>query len=129
MSEEMGIQFAAAIAGHDRSALAELLGPELDFRAMTPSRFWESADADDVIDRVIFGKWFEDTDHIVSTDSIETDGFADVNRVRYRFQVENSDGRSVIEQQAYFQVTDSRISWLRIVCSGYRAVQDDDAAM
>ena len=38
----------------------------------------------------------------------------------YRFAITNPDGRHTVEQQAYYRTDGDRISYLRIVCSGYR---------
>ena len=37
----------------------------------------------------------------------------------YRFKVERPDGEFIIEQQAYYETDGERISWLRIMCSGF----------
>ena len=37
----VGEQFARALAAKDFGRVAELLHPEIDFRGMTPRRFWE----------------------------------------------------------------------------------------
>ena len=119
---DLGESFARAIASKDASALLGLLSPEVDFKAMTPGRFWEAGSADEVVNAVIFGHWFEATDRIDSVDAIERDLVADRRRVGYRFRVTNPDGTFAVEQQAYYDVEGDRISWLRIMCSGYRPV-------
>ena len=120
---QIGERFARAIATKDAPALLGLLAPEIDFRAMTPSRFWESNSAVEVVDDVVFGKWFEPTDLIESIESIEHDVVMDRERVGYRFRVTNADGAFIVEQQAYLGVHDDRIAWLRIMCTGYRPVE------
>ena len=127
MSALMGERFARAIAEKNSSALLELLASEIDFRAMTPGRFWEAATAVEVVDGVIFGHWFEPTDQIEAIEAIEQGAVVDRNRVSYRFRVSNADGAFVVEQQAYFGVEDDAITWLRVMCSGYRPVQQPTA--
>jgi hypothetical protein len=122
MNMQIGERFARAIAAKDAPALLGLLAPEVDFRAMTPVRFWESNSAVEVVDDVVFGKWFEPTDAIESIEGIENDVVMDRERVGYRFRVTNADGAFVVEQQAYLGVQDDRIAWLRIMCTGYRPV-------
>jgi ketosteroid isomerase-like protein len=117
-----GERFARAIAAKDEAALLDVLAPDVDFRAMTPGRFWEAADAKQIVDDVIFGRWFEPSDHIDALESVESDTVADRERVIYRFHVTNDDGAFLVEQSAYFEVVDDRISWLRIMCAGYRPV-------
>ena len=47
---------------------------------------------------------------------------ADREHVSYRFSVHTPDGHHLVEQQAYLMVDDGRISWLRMMCSGFRKV-------
>ncbi len=122
MSAVIGERFARAIAERNASALLELLAPQIDFRAMTPGRFWEAETAVEVVDRVILGQWFGSTDQIETVEAIEQDAVVDRERVGYRFRVRNADGVFIVEQQAYFGVEDDVITWLRIMCSGYRPI-------
>ncbi|HLN75872.1 MAG TPA: hypothetical protein VK204_02430 [Nocardioidaceae bacterium] len=46
--------------------------------------------------------------------------FRGLTRVGYRFDITNADGRSTVEQQAYYRVDGGQLTYLRIVCSGYR---------
>jgi len=120
MSAQIGEAFVKAIASRDAAGLLALLQPDVDFRAMTPSKFWESSSAAEVVNDVILGRWFEETDHIDAVDSIEDGAVVDRNRVRYRFAITSPGGSYLVEQQAYYDVADDdRISWLRIMCSGY----------
>jgi hypothetical protein len=43
------------------------------------------------------------------------------------FRVTTPDGTFLVEQQAYYGVDNGRISWLRILCSGFRAIGDERA--
>ena len=122
MDTDLGESFVRAIAAKDAGALLGLLSPEIDFRAMTPGRFWEAGSATEVVNDVIFGHWFEEADRIDEVDAIESDVVADRRRVGYRFHVTNGAGTFLVEQQAYFDVARDRIDWLRIMCSGYRRV-------
>jgi hypothetical protein len=122
MGTDLGESFARAIAAKDAPALLELLSPEVDFRAMTPGRFWEASSAAEVVNDVILGHWFEASDRIDGIDAIESDDVVDRHRVGYRFRVTNADGTFVVEQQAYFGVEHDRIDWLRVMCSGYQPV-------
>jgi hypothetical protein len=117
-----GERFARAIAAKDAPALLAVLAPDVDFRAMTPGRFWEASSAKEIVDDVILGRWFEPSDHIDAVESVESEAVADRERVIYRFRVSNDDGSFLVEQSAYYEVVDDRISWLRIMCAGYRRV-------
>lgn len=118
----MGEQFARSLSTKDRDGLIGLLADDIDFRGMTPGRVWEAATPAELIDDVIFGHWFEPSDHIESLDAIETGEVADRERVGYRFHIRNPDGLHLVEQQAYLSVADGRIDWLRIMCSGFRRI-------
>ena len=115
----LGADFARAFAKKDPDRIRELLHPEIDFRGLTPSRFWEASGPDEVVE-VLFGNWLEDKDQVDGIDGIEDDEVADRERVGYRFSVSNPDGRFIVEQQAYLSTRDGQIDWIRVVCSGFR---------
>ena len=120
MTDSLATAFAQAFATKDGEALRQLLHPQIDFRAMTPRRVWEGDGPDDVLNAI--NTWFDDGDIIESVESVETDSFADRQRVGYRLKVRNEDGLSLVEQQAYMSERDGRIGWLRIMCAGYRPI-------
>jgi hypothetical protein len=121
--QTLGADFARAMAERDAPRLSEMFAPELDFRALTPNRTWQAQDADGVLE-IVFGHWFEDSDRIDSLERLETDSFADRERVGYRLAVSNPEGRFLVEQQAYLSEGDGegkgKIAWMRVLCSGYR---------
>ena len=118
----LGEQFATALAAKDFDRIRDLLHPEIDFRGMTPSRFWEASGPDAVVTEVLH-HWFEPSDDIESLDAVETDAFSDRERVGYRFTVRNPDGLFTVEQQAYLAARDGSIGWMRVLCSGFRPEQ------
>jgi hypothetical protein len=69
----LGERFVRALAIKDFGQVAELLHPEVDFRGMTPGRFWEATGPD-----------------------------------------------QVVEQQAFYSASGDQISWMRVLCSGFR---------
>jgi hypothetical protein len=115
----LGAEFARALAAKDSSAIRDLIHPEIDFRGLTPNRAWEASDRDELVS-LLLGSWFEDDDEIEALEWVESDSFADRQRVGYRFTVNNSDGRFLVEQQAYLADRDGQIGWMRVVCSGFR---------
>ena len=117
----LGTDFAEAFASKDGDRVRELVHPEIDFRGLTPSRHWEAGDADAVLE-ILFGNWLEDSDEVRSLESVETDSFADRERVGYRLRVRNPDGDFLVEQQAYIEERDGKIGWIRLVCSGFRPI-------
>ena len=121
IEQNLGAEFVRALAGKDSRRLLDLMQPDIDFRGLTPSRTWEASDRDAVLS-VLLGQWFEETDEIEALEVLESDGFADRERVGYRFSVNCADGRFLVEQQAYLSERDGRIGWMRVLCSGYRPV-------
>ena len=120
MTPSLGELFARAVAAKDHDEVRHLLDADLDFRAMTPGRIWEADGPEDVVQALRL--WFGDSDHIEAVEAVESDHFADRERVGYRLRVRNPDGVHLVEQQAYLSQQDGRISWLRVMCSGYRPI-------
>ncbi len=120
-STSLGSAFATALAAKDFDAIRDLLHPEVDFRGLTPRRNWEASDSDTLIGSVL-REWFEDSDEIEALLKLESDDFADRERVGYRFRVRNPEGLFEVEQQVYIGEVDGRIGWMRVVCSGFRPI-------
>ena len=43
--------------------------------------------------------------------------------VVYRLRVQRSGSEYLVEQQAYYDTDGTQITWMRVLCSGYQAVQ------
>lgn len=127
MPTEIGGLFAEALAKKDVPRLLDVLDPEIDFRGLTPGRFWEASSATALVGDVLLGAWFEAHDHIDALEDVQLGSVADRDRVAYQLRVSNPDGVFLVEQQAYFSVENGRINWLRILCSGYRPIGDERA--
>lgn len=120
MAVDAGETFARAFAEKDFDRVREMLAPEIDFRGMTPRKVWEESSPDAIVDDVL-RKWLEDDETVREIESIDTGRVGDRHSVRYRFHVDvPGEGPHVMEQQAYYELTDGRISWLRVMCSGAR---------
>ena len=115
----LGRRFVEALAIKDAEALRAVLHPEVDFRGLTPNRFWEAHDRDAVLE-IVFGVWFGADDELEELVLVHSDAFADREQVRFRFRGRNRDGPMVVEQQAYLTERDGLIGWMRVVCSGQR---------
>lgn len=115
----LGPRFAEALGRKDFADVMGLLDPRIDFRGLTPGRVWEATEAHAVVDGIL-RQWFEDTDELDEIVSIDGDGFADRQRVSYRFHGHNADGPFVVEQQAYYTESNGRINYMRVLCSGFR---------
>jgi hypothetical protein len=115
-----GRRFADAIATRDQDAFASALSNAVDFKGLTPGRFWEASSPGEVAE-VVLGTWFKESDHIEAHAVEDRDDVHDTHLVSYRFDITNDDGRHVVEQQVYYRVDpDDRIEYARVVCSGYR---------
>jgi hypothetical protein len=115
----LGRRFVEALAIKDAEALRAVLHPEVDFRGLTPNRFWEAHDRDAVLE-IVFGVWFGADDELEELVLMHSDAFADREQVRFRFRGSSRDGPMVVEQQAYLTERDGLIGWMRVVCSGQR---------
>ncbi|KQY56314.1 hypothetical protein [Nocardioides sp. Root140] len=113
--------FTAAITTRDRARLSALFADDIDFRGLTPHRFWEAHTPDEVAS-VILDHWFEEHDRIVNAHLMDVVTVADTQRMGYLFELETPDGAHVVEQQAYYRTDGERISYLRVLCSGFRPV-------
>jgi hypothetical protein len=116
----LGAAFAQAVTAKDYARIAELLHPEVEFRALTPNRLWEAGDPASVEE--ILKRWIEPDEHVEELISVETDTIADRERVGYRYRLGTPDGNFLVEQQAFLGEREGRIGWLRLVCSGSRPV-------
>jgi len=119
MTEHIGERFARALADKDATALKALLRTDVDFKAMTPGKFWEAHDANAIVDETLLGTWFDPERRITETLAVDTDTLGSMDRVGYRFGVRGPDGEFAIEQQAYYVTDGDQISWLRIMCTGF----------
>ena len=115
----LGARFVEALAVKDAERLASVLHPEIDFRALTPNRFWEAHDRDAALE-IVLGDWFGPSDELEELVLVEVDSVSDREQLRFRLRGRNADGPFVVEQQAYISERDGSIGWMRVVCSGMR---------
>jgi hypothetical protein len=121
---DIGSRFVAALAAKDTNRLVALFASQVDFRGLTPRRFWEVDSPQRVVHEVLF-EWFESNDVIERVDYVEAGQVADRQRVDYRFLVRNADGSFLVEQRAYFDLDAAgRICYMRVICSGYRSTAE-----
>jgi hypothetical protein len=122
VGDSLGEQLAKAMVAKDGDALRAVLADDIDFRALTPGRFWESTSAGEVVDEIVLGKWFEPSDHLEAIEHVESGVVEGRHKVTYRLRGTNDDGPFIVEQQAYYDVDGDRIAWLRVMCSGFRSL-------
>jgi len=81
------------------------------------------------VDRRRASHLIDDSDRIEALERVETDAFADRERVGYRcFLVRNPEGLFEVEQQVFIGERDGKIGWMRSVCSGFRPVDASSAS-
>jgi len=122
---EISRRFVTALAAKDAAGLTGLLGAEIDFAGLTPGRTWEARTAGEVAG-IVLGTWFGPEDVIERVESVTTGEVAGRHSLGYRLRVSNPDGRFLVEQRAFLDVDGGRITWMRVLCSGYRP--DPDSA-
>ena len=121
----LGERFARALAAKDAAEVRAVTTQDLDFRAMTPGRFWEAHSHDDLLE-VLFANWLEPSDEVVALLGTSTGEVSTRQHVAYRLHLRNADGDSLMEQQMYYNVVGDRISWARVMCSGFVPLQHGD---
>jgi len=119
----VGEAFALALAAKDRDRLVSLLADHVDFEGLTPRRHWVAATSAEAVDEVILGHWLRPDDVVVELCSLTVGEVADTQRVAYRLAVRRDGKDYVLEQQAYYRADDQHVSWIRILCSGYRPIR------
>jgi hypothetical protein len=117
-----GERFARALAAKDGAALCALLTGPVDFMALTPGRHWQASAGRQVVEEIILGHWFGAGDHILELCSVTTGRVLEREHVAYRLRVRRSGRDHLVEQQAYYNTDGGRISWMRVLCSGYQPV-------
>jgi len=111
-------RFVTALAGKNAAALLSMFGREVDFRAVTPGRFWEASTAQAVTE-LIFGTWFGPGTEIERIESIGTGMVGKLHTLEYRLRLVNPGGKFLVEQHAFADLTGGKITSLRLACSGF----------
>ena len=60
--------------------------------------------------------------------SVTTGRVSEREHVAYRMRVRRSGGDHLVEQQAYYSTEGGRITWMRVLCSGYQPAQQESLA-
>ena len=116
----VGELFAHAFAAKDSTRICSLLSDPVDFEALTPRRHWVASRSREVVDEVMLKHWIRPDDDVRELRSVTVGQVADRERVSYRLGIRREGQDYVFEQQAYYASDGQRITWIRILCSGYR---------
>ena len=117
----VGERFARALAAKDAGALCALLADPLDFQALTPGRHWQAGTGRQAVEEIILARWFGTGDDITELCSVMSGRVLDREHVAYRVRVRREGRDYLVEQQAYYNAEGPRITWMRVLCSGYQS--------
>jgi hypothetical protein len=120
-----GRRFVTALAARDAPALLAMFSDKPDFRAITPGRYWQPGTAAEVVNDVILGAWFGPGEIVEQVQAAETGRVGGRHTLGYRLMVASGDGRYLVDQHAYFDLTDGKITWMRVLCSGFQPIISD----
>jgi hypothetical protein len=123
----IGESFAAALAAQDKDAMRALLADSIDFHALTPGRCWQAVTPRQVVDDIVLGTWFGPGKEITELRSVTGGQVGDRSSLAYQLLVRYEDVSYLVEQQAYYNASDTQITWLRVLCSGYQPISGDQA--
>ena len=118
-----GERFARALAVKDSGALCALLADPVDFQALTPGRHWQAGTGRQAVE-IILARWFGPGDDITELCSVTPGRVLDREHVAYRVRVRRAGRDYLVEQQAYYRTEGPRITWMRVLCSGYQPLPE-----
>ena len=119
-----GARFVRALATKDTPALLAVLAPDLTFRGMTPTRFWEAGSAAEAVHGVLH-RWIDESDVVERIEALEEGRVADRWRIGYRLRVRNPEGLFLVEQVGYLdEDPEGRIRRIHLMCSGFRPIAE-----
>ena len=122
-----GERFVRALSHQDTDALCAVLADTVDFQALTPRRHWQASTGRQAAGEIILGTWFDADTQILELCSVTTGRVAECEHVAYRMRVREAGADYLVEQQAYYRTDGPRISWMRILCSGFQPIAAESA--
>ncbi len=106
------------LVGGDYAGLERRLAPAIEFRGLAPGRLWTADSAKDAA--AVFRTWFGELAGLKLLD-FAVDQVQDRWRLGYRLSGEEDGQPFVVEQQAYCELGGGLVTWMHLVCSGFRA--------
>jgi TusA-related sulfurtransferase/ketosteroid isomerase-like protein len=110
-----------AIETPDRPALGSVFAEDVRFRASLPRRDIERTGRAEAAAAML--GWFADATDIARV-HFAIDVVGDVWHASYRFTLREAGADLVVEQHAYCTITDGLITSIRVMCSGFRPVDN-----
>jgi hypothetical protein len=116
-STTLGHALLDRLMAADWDGAGALLSADVQFRAITPRKFFELESRSDVI--AAFRNWFL-AGWRDGVDGVEDGAVEGRARLRYRVRWTDAYGQPfVFEQQVYYEADDSGITWIELMCSGH----------
>lgn len=119
---DLGRAVVRALAAKDAARLHDLFDDGVDFRALTPGRFWGTTSAAGVVDDIWLGTWFADGTEIERVESVRSGTVAGRTRVDYQLRLRCGACPMTVAQTAYYGVARGHITSMQLLCSGFRPV-------
>jgi TusA-related sulfurtransferase len=115
-----------ALKARDFDRIRSSFHPQVEFKALVPRGIREGANPEEAT--AWLQQWFGDADEYEVLAS-SVDQVVDRLHIAYRIQLRKPAGWRVIEQQAYCTLQEGLINTMRVLCSGFRPIDEDrDAA-
>lgn len=115
-----GATLIRSLVENDLDAARDLLAPDIAFCALVPRRVIELDDRNAVLE--LLASWFP-AGGVDQLEMLETGTVVDRHRIGYRVRWHNQAGEQLVfEQQGYYDVGDTGICWMHLVCTGHRLV-------
>jgi hypothetical protein len=86
-------------------------------------RYHDASTSQQVAEEIILGRWFGPGDDIEELCSVSTGRVAEREHVTYQMRVRRAGRGYLVEQHAYYDTDGPRITWMRVLCSGYQLAQ------
>jgi TusA-related sulfurtransferase len=119
-------RLAKAIAARDQVEISSAIARDARFRYLIPPGPGQAQGTADIAAK--FLEWFGDA-AVIRIESILAEPLADRTSLGYRFLLHEQDGWKEVEQRLYLDVDENGlISAIDLLCSGFRPVEDPDAA-
>lgn len=113
-----GETFVTALAACDFERLHRCLAPDVRFRALIPPGPITATGATETV--TLLRKWFGDSQDVRLIEK-QVGLVGDRVSISYRLELEE-DGSRVVEQHAYADVANGRITAVDLLCSGFRPI-------
>lgn len=111
-----GAQFITALAERDFAAAGDLIAPDIEFKALTPSQGFVDLKGSEAV-MTLMREWYGTAEAL---ERIETDKILKRHHVGYRIRwADPANGDMVFEQHAFYDLDGTgRINRLHLVCTG-----------